>query len=541
MIAAKSWLLARRRRGSTLVLMLSVTLCLLVGLGLVGLQFAKLLGSKHEHVNATEAAALAGAQALSRIVIEDRNVGFVSASDYPPTGTDTIAGDGYTMPVIGINTLAATVRLDNIIADQLDDVVLKRLALNDYYDYIYAASLLREELYRCSQDGQLGKDINGESVGIYKEARKAYLDTYQKMTGRKPTDSGFEVQLGYVAGLTTNTPIPSPSQFAFMDKADQDQGYYKSCVNVPYANRNYSFAPATEKLTLVDPVLFELRTPAMVGGSVPTVVKVHSQQNVEAINYDAAKNVDTIASDACAYGGIMREVRNRPGVLFLSFDGGNYTGLRSLKAVLNDEKFCLSPTDMIESPLNSDSPPDDLVLMTPNPFSDPHPPFGQVMRMAFYDWVRRNRCQLNVQSLMDQMEDTFAIDKSTSGNFYWMNGDGSVSNRSLSAAGVNRLGLMAVGHKQFRAVSGIARDEDDDAFDIIVKDYVRYRGRVEGGKHGGEPYPWAGGTVEIVSQPRKIDDEVSKVYVYPALNGNIKRPAWSDAWGVCCEIRIRKR
>lgn len=35
--------------------------------------------------------------------------------------------------------------------------MLKRLALNDYYDYIYAASLLREELYRCSQEGQLGK------------------------------------------------------------------------------------------------------------------------------------------------------------------------------------------------------------------------------------------------------------------------------------------------------------------------------------------------------------------------------------------------
>lgn len=80
------------------------------------------------------------------------------------------------------------------------------------------------------------------------------------MTGRKPTDSGFEVQLGYVAGLTTNTPIPSPSQFAFMDKGDQDQGYYKSCVNVPYANRNYSFAPASDKLTLVDPLLFELHS-----------------------------------------------------------------------------------------------------------------------------------------------------------------------------------------------------------------------------------------------------------------------------------------
>lgn len=40
---------------------------------------------------------------------------------------------------------------------------------------------------------------------------------------------------------------------------------------------------------------------------------------------------------------------------------------------------------------------------------------------------------------MDQMENTFAIDKSTSGIFYWMNGDGSVGSRSLSAAGVNRL------------------------------------------------------------------------------------------------------
>lgn len=76
-------------------------------------------------------------------------------------------------------------------------------------------------------------------------------------------------------------------------------------------------------------------------------------------------------------------VRNRPGVLFLSFDGGNHTGLQSLKQVLNDDQFCLSPTDMIESPLAGDSPPDDLVMITPNPFSNPHPPFGQVMRMAF--------------------------------------------------------------------------------------------------------------------------------------------------------------
>lgn len=100
--------------------MLSITLCLLVGLGLVGLQFAKLLGSKHEHVNATEAAALAGAQALSRIVIEEIEMSalfrlliiHLQAKIQSPVMATRC------QLLVGINTLAATVRLDNIIADQ---------------------------------------------------------------------------------------------------------------------------------------------------------------------------------------------------------------------------------------------------------------------------------------------------------------------------------------------------------------------------------------------------------------------------------------
>lgn len=531
----------RRSTGNTLVLTIAITACMLTGVGLVALQLVQMYGSKHEHINATEAAALAAAQALSRIVIEDRNIGFISASDYPPVGSDTVAGDGYSMPVWGINTLAATVRLDMIVADLLDDNVMRRLALNDYYDYHYAASLLRDELYRCSKEDKFGRDLNGNSVCIYNEARDAYLASYSKMTGKPPSLDGFKVTLGFVEGLTTNVPIPKPSQFAFMNSDDQEAGFYKSCRNIPYKNRNFTFAPASVNLTLIDPQLFELRSPALVGGVVPTVAKVETTQQVQSVDFQAQQKVDNIESQACAYGGIMHENLNRPGALFLTFDGGNYAGLTTLKQVLNTSEFCLEPTDTVELPPAGDSPPKNLANATIPPFIDNHPPFGQVMRVAIYDWIRRYRDQPNVQSLLDVFDDSFVADTNPGGSYYTMLANGTLIQRTFAVGGVNRLAIMPVAHRQYRAVSGIALDTDTYDFDLIVKDFVNRRGRIEGGDHGGEPYPWTGGTVKVIAQPREIDDEVTMVYTYPPLTGDTKRPGWSNSLAVCSEIRVRKR
>ncbi len=100
----------------------------------------------------------------------------------------------------------------------------------------------------------------------------------------------------------------------------------------------------------------------------PTVAKVETTQQVQSVDFQAQQKVDIIESQACAYGGIMHENLNRPGALFLTFDGGNYAGLTTLKQVLNTSEFCLEPTDTVELPPAGDSPPKNLANATIPPF-----------------------------------------------------------------------------------------------------------------------------------------------------------------------------
>src|SRR5579884_2964016 len=101
----------RRNSGNILAFSLSIMMGFLVILLVFGLQYTRFLGAHMEQRTAIEAAALAAARDLSRIVIEDQYYGFVGLSDRAPTGKATKAGDNWFMPVTGINTLLGTVRL----------------------------------------------------------------------------------------------------------------------------------------------------------------------------------------------------------------------------------------------------------------------------------------------------------------------------------------------------------------------------------------------------------------------------------------------
>ena len=62
------------------------------------------------------------------MIINDRNFGFVSLSNYPPIGRATLARDGEPLPVIGINTLVGTIRQNTIVAHELGNSAMQRLA-----------------------------------------------------------------------------------------------------------------------------------------------------------------------------------------------------------------------------------------------------------------------------------------------------------------------------------------------------------------------------------------------------------------------------
>ena len=134
----------KRNERGTLALVCGVTITL-VTLAIFALQFTRILGTEQEQRTAIEAASLAAAKDLSRIVVDDPNVGFVALSDYPATGNGTAAGDNFDLPVQSINSILATSRLDCIIADWWNNPIMKQYATRDYQNAVAAETDMKDE------------------------------------------------------------------------------------------------------------------------------------------------------------------------------------------------------------------------------------------------------------------------------------------------------------------------------------------------------------------------------------------------------------
>lgn len=70
--------LNRNEKGNFIALASAITGFILIALCLFAFNYSRALGSFQEHKTAVEAASLAAAQDLSRIVIDDPNYGFIA-------------------------------------------------------------------------------------------------------------------------------------------------------------------------------------------------------------------------------------------------------------------------------------------------------------------------------------------------------------------------------------------------------------------------------------------------------------------------------
>ncbi|HEY9784259.1 MAG TPA: pilus assembly protein TadG-related protein, partial [Candidatus Obscuribacterales bacterium] len=77
---AGGWLAARRPRGNMIVMITALTAGVVIALLFFALAYTRMLGGNQEQRTAIEAAALAAAKDLSRIVIEDPNFGWIGLS-----------------------------------------------------------------------------------------------------------------------------------------------------------------------------------------------------------------------------------------------------------------------------------------------------------------------------------------------------------------------------------------------------------------------------------------------------------------------------
>jgi hypothetical protein len=523
----------------------------LAALGFIGLaimlfclKFTGFIGTFHQQRTAIEAAALAAAKDLSAIVIDDPNFGLVGLSDSSPTGTATVAGDGYYTPVTGINTLFGTIRLDMIISDYLQDPLMNQLAVNDYKNALVAQRNLVKALNNAIAPGGTGNDINGNVLNPTQDAINAYSSNSINVAigqSSKFNIGSMVLSLGYVNGLCTRTPIPQPSSVANVPSDQQSQGFYLPNVPISYDNKQFVFAALGPNASLVDYRLFQT-TVNNAMYSTPTVVQISADE----LYTDSSNTTRIVHAVAAALPGTIVDQRPNPGAFTITFVNGPVPEIVTPGDLINNSQIQSDPTDLMQSPPNGDYPQTALadysMPFLPDPVSD-HPQFQHVFSVALYDWIKRGGTNINVQSFISMLETPIAYAQGgPQMQRYHLTSSGAVTNDSISWSNEN----LCVSNDQFRALSGLGLvSTNGHAYDLQITDFVRQSGRINGGLHSGEPLDLPGQTGFYQNAPPYPGPNILENTTWPYLEffkttSGALRPTYMKE-GIAMDFTIRMR
>lgn len=533
----------RRAGGSMLIFTGVIFLGIIVAIGLFIFSFTRFLGGHQEQTTAIEGAAIAAAKDLSKIVVDDPDFGFISISDAPPIGKATAAADNYYLPVTGINSLLATIRLDTIIADKLDDNIMRACAKRDYTRFLAAKDKLVAALQSAIATGGYGYDMDGNRVEPLADAIAAYNSNVIRMTDRKASldTPTMKLSLGCIPELVTSCPVPQPSEFAEMNEDQQAGQFYKSYVNIPYKNSDFVFAGIAESTKLVDGKLF-VSTLAALPYTIPTIVKCEADEKYQKTELSGATSTVTVHGVACAQPASLNDHRPASGALSISFPNGAVSGLNSLETLLLESSINKSPADRTQTVLAGDYPPAALSKVALPVVGTVRPPFGQLLRISFYDWLRRMGPQINVATLLTALKTPFSTDTGPHADIFRVDSNGAVQQSSVP---IDPNLSMPVSQMQWYAVSGLAYlSAAGSQYDLYIRDYVYQAGRTNGGKHAGEPLGDASGTsggasTDLASDT--MDEAPSMLSAFPdgPFGGTI-RPSYNRL-GIAVDIRLRRR
>ncbi len=471
-----------------------------------------------------DAAALAAAGSISDIVVDTPEFGFVSLADSPADGAGTAAGDGFALPVRGINTIIATSRLDLIIADKLDQSLMEELAENDRKAALSAKDQLIVAIKTSLERNGAAKDKTGVSVNPFADAQTAY----EKANGdNKLAPNSLRLTLGSLnGGDATTVKIPEPQSSGTVKVSDQVDGYYKSFVNVPYKKIDFVFGGIGKMLKLVPNSQWQAEIQGL-PYQIPTIVKA------EIVDSDATGKTENVKEVACAQPASSRLPVLTKGALTMSFPDGPVPEIGH-----PDDCYKLEQLNSLESgsmdllsAQSGDFPLDSDAAMAPLKWpltgTGAYEPTANVWRLALYDWIRGAGPTANIDSVVDMQK--VQLDRAKPANILWtasiergksaepiepissgiahifeFDADGIVvyrskaiepyplyvaSDQQLYGEKFGAITYSTIGIREvfvpttptpkklvFRAV-----------WDVYIRDNVRNLGPKAGGKHGGEP------------------------------------------------------
>lgn len=479
----------RGQRGNMIILVLAILMGILMLLLAFSLSYVRMLGSNSEQKTAIEAAALAAARDLGRIVIEDPNFGFVSISDAAPSTPNTKADDGSSLPVTSINTLLGTIRLDMIIASQLGDTTMSTLADTDYTNAMSTKDFLVASLQQAMLPGSGGsilRDVDGNSVSPYQAAVEAYQQNVVRIAGgnSRMVNGSMKLTLGCLSKPSlTATAVPTPNSLASVGGTQAMQGYYTSYTDIPFGGKSFVFAGIGKDVKLVDQNAFAV-APSGVPYSIPTIVKAEADHMVVSAGAGGANIVHAVA---CAQPASVHDPRPAPGALTLSFLSGKIPEMAQPGNLITDPQLA-GDTLKVKTSIGGDSPGGGTLTPTTLPPYGGSMPASQGMSTGMYDWIRRAGTKADISATKNFMTTPFkpGITDTVGGvNVYTWNMDGTI--RYVQVTNITSRNVVVSNLQGFVEGSGAFSSTNGKSYELTATDECRQPGRMRGGQHGGEP------------------------------------------------------
>lgn len=521
--------------------MVIAVMMVVFAISMFALAYTRMIGAHAEQKTAIEAAALASARDLSRIVINDPTFGYVGLADSAPTGKQLMATDGFPLEVRSINTIFATIRLDMIVADQLDNDVMKRLCLRDYAAAQTAKINLASAIQASIKKGVTCTDLDGAKFSVYADALSAYESNIVRMTGGAGSGSlkpdSLKLTLGFESGLSTSTKFPQPqssSQVSDNQRVDDD---YKAFVNIPYGGRNFDFTACDKDVELVHLQSFSTDASNYPPGAIADVIKCEADETIVTSHSETGqRRTDVLHAAACANPASLGFVDPHPGALVFAFPTGMMPELGKPGDIFNNLQITKSPTDTLTSPGANDWPQG--ALSEASVLATTHPQFGDLLAVATYDWLRRSGPNVDLASLLNTLNGAFqsTLDPALPQKISLaVQNDGQVSQK---AEGLDPTVGLPVSQHQYRGVTGLAiKSTNKKYYDVAIKDMCYTLGTASGGKHAGEPFLISSNTVPTPPTNTQIEDNTQVTMLFPSGGGTV-RPTY-DTSGVAVEIRFR--
>lgn len=526
-----------------LPLVISVLVFIVFAIGLFFLSFTRLLGSHEEQRTAIESAALAAAHDLGSIVIEDPNFGFLSLSDQTPTGKGTRCGDDYFVSVQSINSLLATIRLDMMIAEQMNDDLMRALAKADYANAMAAKDNLNFTLGKAVLPGGFAQDFDGNRVEPYKSAVDAYQNNSVRMNGgaSQMVPGSMKLSLGVATGLLANTKAPKPLGCGSVSDDQRDGEYFRAFTNVPFNNCDFVFAAVGQDSTLVDISKFKASDSAL-PYAIPDIVKCEADQKFSYKDERARDQTATTHAVSCAEPvGIHDSVPN-PGTFELVFTPDMPPEISKWADIFLYQGLQTSPADRLQSPSGGDYPGTNMGEFYPRVIDDNHPQFGKLVSLAFYDWVRRGREHVDITSLINTLNGPLAQKMGADvpqKHQFSVNPNGTIDYTVVADTPTTAL---AVSDHQYRAESGLVISSvNKKTYDAYLRDFVYQPGRIKGGKHAGEPINSPEPTVPGGGTTNALDEHATDSIVFTTgPSSGAPRPTYQSK-GVAVQLRFKAR